>query len=208
MNPGSSGNVLISPENNRWPAPTVGQTLFHRFYFRNALRNTAVGANSAGNHPVQGMGTDPITGSNCTMNWEYKWGSNANGTFGWNISMFQNSARQGEGQWTLSGLQKMQTYLMEFAYTKVAANTYDVRVRIDGIDRTADFMGGPSANLRLSANMRHTIADYCLGTLFVGNNDPGNTFTGSDPLQDFAYYGAFAVAVRADATAWIGPHVP
>lgn len=205
---GSPGDILIQEVDNKWPVPAVGQTFFHRFYLLNALRNSATGGAGAGNHPFQGFGDDPTTGSHCTFNWEYKFGSNSNGTFAFNMSFLRNSNTTPQGQWNLNGLAKFQAHLIEVGYTKVATNTYTVRARVNGVDRTADFLGGPNANLRLTDFATHNISDFCLRTLFLGNNDPGGTFPNADHTLDFAYWGAVAVAVRSNANDWIGPWVP
>ena len=90
------------------------------------------------------------------------------------------------------------------AYTRTATNTYNVRVRVDGVDPDAQGGGG----FHLVDYPEHTIVDGCLRGLLVGNSDPGNMFPGADPSLDFYYFGAVAIAVRADPNAWIGPYPP
>lgn len=196
---GSWGYVLARAQDNLWPVPQVGQTLFKRFYFRQMIRDAAGPQGQGSNHPFQGFDYDvtPI----CTFHWEFRWGSNTNGTFSFSVTYPQNSPFD----WGLS-LQKFRTYLMEIAYTKTATDRYRVRTRIDGVDRTADFRGWLNEPLSIAGPL--IISDHCLRTLFVGNNDPFGWAAGLDATQDFALYGGVAFAVRADSNAWIGPYVP
>jgi len=199
---------LRNPFPAQWPEPAVGQTLFHRFYYKNNIvvaRDLSIG----GSHPFEGWGNDPSTGTNCAFFWEYRFDAHADGTFHWNIALLQ------EGSWTKS-LNKFQVYLMEVAYTRQAANSYTVRARLDGVDISTE-IGIPTTAL--------TVSDYCLRTLFLGNNDPGygsnqadtdptrwRNFDGS-PVSGGPYmdldsmrWASVAVAVSNDANAWIGPY--
>lgn len=116
---------------------------------------------------------------------------------------------------------KDQVYLLETAFTKQADHVYWVRVRVDGDDKTS----------AIGIDTTYTIGNNCLNSVLIGNTDPGACETGcwayDNPAttgpgnaeyyaneggpftnQDWMYWANFAVDIRADSMAWLGPPGP
>jgi hypothetical protein len=226
--PDARGYVALpqDPDLSPIPAIAVGETLFQRFYFRNDIRDSV---NAPANmHGIQAFGdlelSPPYVGSRtATLHWLWKWGSGTNGQFPWRFEFQQSDALGGSGwgggaffnDYGYPGLQKGRVYLMEIAFTRTGPTSFAVNTRLDGVNANSLYQsgGGPFSPFG-SANTDIRLEPDALRTFFVGNNDAGNTFPGSDPTLDFVYVGGVAVAVRNDSAAaagqfpmqWIGPY--
>lgn len=215
----SRGGVAVSGASTGIPVPAIGETTFHRFYFRNAIRDAVPGGANA--HFFQGWDTGTTlnpAGSSPSQHWWYKFGSRADGRFPWRLE-WQRSSELGGDNWealiepfsplaVTDLLLKNTTYLIEVAYTRTGANAFTITTRIDaaGTDvRYHTFAPTGSSFIPLSTRNTNVRLDpETLRTCWIGNNDPGPTFTGADPELDKLYVGAVAIAVRSSATDWIG----
>jgi hypothetical protein len=204
----SNADLKIGTPYSKWSVPAVGQTLFHRFYLKNTVDAPRFGRNlnRGSHHPFQGWGNDPALGGNCAFHWEYRFDARTDGTFTWEVANLRFA-----GSWTKSGLALGRVYLMEVAYTRTDTFRWTVRVRLDGVE-----LGTVLAEAEIGTT--------CLGTLFIGNNDPGSGAGDTDPGRwrnsngssvpggphanlDAMRWGPVAVAVRDDPDAWIGAYV-
>lgn len=217
-----SGGIIrhILNQGAAWSALSVGQTLFHRVYTMNRFVNwdtTNSGFDNppiGGHHPYQGTGsgTDFVNGgtTSCAFHWEHKFGpKNLDSTrdLTWLFWLNQNAG----GQWSYE-LEMDTVYRIETKYHKVAADSYTVALKLNGLDW--------NDSLGISPTDTFAIDDACLTGIYIGNNDNGNwrVSDGGDPrntlwypggpypYEDFQYWGAPAFDVTNDSSAWIGPY--
>lgn len=190
-----------SNANTPWGVPGTGEGLYFRVYFRNSIPD-GDGAQDVGSaHQLQ-----PAWGG-CATHWAWKFGSNANGTWG----MIFNTDGAGGGTWYgLSTLSKNHTYRLEWGlYNKTAGGAYTLELRIynesgtqviDGTDfEDQGSYGGGGGTMASQAPIQVSVSDDCIRRLFVGNNGPLGWDAGPGSYQ---YFGGMAVS----ETDWIGAY--
>jgi hypothetical protein len=207
------GRVTIS---GAWPAPNVGDVIYYRTYFRNALPPTGLFM-----HPLF-----PQVGGG-TFIWEHMFNSDAS-AYGGTSNQFRfdirtlydgsNSLPEDAHHWNVI-LDKNVTYRIEWRLQRMSAEGFrlDARVFNDLVSLAVPaFDSGDFTCGRFGHS--HSLADTGVGAAGAGANiripaslvaalnelnisDPG---TYSLSPTDYCYWGAVAVSL----TDWCGPYVP
>ena len=195
-----------------WAAPSVGQTLYGRIYFRNEIVSTA-NLDYGACHPFESYGANS-GGYNFDGNggYSFKLGNNTDGTtfgfvfatygtgtqyyWGYNVTTPANSA-------TNPALLKNHTYRFEWALTRTTGNTYTLQLRLynesgtliaSGTDWKDNYNGGGVA---LNSSRTTTMIDTSIRGMRVGTN--GGWGVGS---AQYVYWSGLAVSL----TDWCGPY--
>jgi hypothetical protein len=183
----NAGHVNLE---NGFTVPPVGSSIGYRMYLRNGIPNSVGTLSMSSNHPVSG---DYLL--SCNGDWQWQIGANADGTFPFMTTTWNSGAPN--RWWTLNrNLQKDRTYLVEWLWNRTATDRYTMRIRIDGVDETANFVNGDVPGTMASMNPSLILREECLRNIQLGNNGPGWTV---GPAH-YIYYGGIAVC-----NGWCGP---
>jgi hypothetical protein len=187
------GQCRMMHTDSQWPAPAVGQSLYFRIYYRNAV---ADGASLAEAHPIQAT----------NIAWEWKLTTPAAGIAPLRWIFPQQVYPDIHFD---APLQTNQTYRVEWRIQHQAVGVCKVELRVyDGSDVLRFGNGDFLTELYLGQNIPLAVRnpDLACGasadfqTMEVGNNDP-NVYTG---VNQYVYWGGAAVS----ATHWVGPYTP
>ena len=181
---------------NQWPEPATGQSLYFRIYYRLDIPNSYGNLASGGHHPIE-----PVPGA-CPFQWEYRIGSNSNGTMDWKVSL-------PTGDYMLR-LNKFQTYRFEWAFkNRNSSGAYKFEIRVyDGsgtqVGSNANFIR-MNTNISLAAdNPDVPMGTDCIRSLTIGSNGPsGWESVGTTAADAFSYLGGVAMSTAG----WIGAFV-
>lgn len=195
-----------------WAAPSVGQTLYGRLYFRSEVADGAGSQAYGACHPVESYGANS-GGYNFDGNggYSFKIGNNTDGTFpfvvatygtgtqyywGYNVTTPANSA-------TAPNLLKNHTYRLEWALTRTTGNTYTLQLRLynqsgtlvaSGTDWKDNYNGG---GVGLDSSRTTIMIDTSIRGFRVGKN--GGWSAGS---VQYMYYSGLAFSL----TDWCGAY--
>lgn len=192
---------LMVQAQDQWPAPGVGEYLFVRLYYRNAIPDgVAVGLP----HPVH-IGHSPAASYATWVNLEP-----TSGGVSRMILQLGGGPAYPDQFWGWP-FNTNQTYRLELRLHRVTADTAKVDVRVyDGsgalLADDDDWNNGEvSANRRTLAQSDPTfpVTDASFRLIEIGNNGPAGLAAGAGR---FIYIGGVAVAVSANPDAWPGPY--
>jgi len=182
-----------------WRTVAVGETMFWRVYYRNAVPD---GRTLGFPHPLHLGEGNPYTmwvnffapsagSSSMTLQVD---GSHVWPDRGWSYGFVTN-----------------QTYRLELRLQRVTTTTGKASVRV--YDSSGLLVAAPSEwtngetgpNLRSLADSDPTVmvSDASFRLLDIGNNDPGGLVAGADQV---IYFGGLAVAIGTDPEMWIGAY--
>jgi hypothetical protein len=196
------GNCLMIQARDRWLAPQVGEYLFVRLYYRNAMPDGAVVGNP---HPIHiGTGTN---GQAYTVVMNFTGPNNGVSRMRVNLP----GAQQWPDAFWSYPFNTHETYRIEFRLHRVTQTTARLDLRVydsanNLVGDNDDFHNGETgANSRTltESDPTLTVDDHSFTLLELGNNDPAGADDGDDW---FVYWGAAAVVVSDDAAAWPGPY--
>jgi len=175
------------------PVPAVGQSQYHRWYFRPAWPDSTTYSDGQ-NHPIEG--TSGTGGS--ARNWAFR--VNLNQNTNWSIELYSIA---GGGSFASPQFTKAGTYRIELRISRTGTNTMEFHARIYNSSDTllysdADFNNG-STTLDTNPSLTLTFPDD-LDAYQMGNNGWG---AGGWSVNDlYCYQGCFAVSL-AD---WCGAY--
>jgi len=182
---------------NQWPEPATGGSMYFRIYYRLDIPNSYGNLPSGGHHPIE-----PVPGA-CPFQFEYRIGSNANGTMD-----FKATLPTGDYVQTLN---KFQTYRFEWAFTnRTSAGAYKFEIRV--YDASGAQIGSNSTFHRMNStitlgqdNPDVPLASDCIRALTIGSNGPtGWETVGTTAADAFSYLSGVAIS----QVNWVGPYVP
>jgi hypothetical protein len=171
----------------RWTLPAIGQSRAFRLYFREAV--TVSGSSWSSTHPVESTGRDgSINGD------YYAWHLDADGRW-----VFATAAPYPRNYYSVNPngnaigiLPKQTTYRVDWKWTRTAATTYALDLRVfkpDGsllADKTGIYAWGGNSLASNPGGM--PLADWAITGLRIGING-GFSASGAQ----YVYYGGFAV---------------
>lgn len=200
--------------NNLWSLPGVGESRAFRIYLRVTISDAQgdKGTVYASHHPIESTGA-----SGSTSGGFYAWhfGSYNDGTFPILFSM--NDPSYPYNGWTFGApqydhggrdydpapLDKNTTYRLEWKFTRTAASTYSLDMRVYGPDDTtllydgnSTYAWGGNGQTLASDGDGLDVDDSKIVDMRLGTNGGGWTFTS----PQYVYWGGFAVC----ADDWCG----
>lgn len=200
--------------NNKWSPPAIGSSIAFRVYLRNAVSDVVdAGTAYASTHPVESEGgPNGISGQFYAIHY----GSYTDGTYPFFLGVDQatyplngwtpgaNASTHGGRSYDPATLKKNTTYRLEWKFTRVGTNAYDLDMRIVGpddrtvlFDKTSIYAWGGDKSQTLAASGKALPIDAAhMSDLRFGINGGFPT-----PSPQFVYWGGFAVC--AD---WCGPY--
>lgn len=200
-----------------WTPIAVGETLYYRVYFRQAMADSEGSLSHAGNHTIESCNGGGAFGSD--GGWTFAWGNNADGTFllQWRFNVYGNAHVIGFGTETEGSptyLDKNKTYRIEWSIERVGTSLAEFHGRVydeavsttvpvfddtnmsgydyDGGNHRGTIASGYGTNLPLQNNS--------FGTVELGPNGVGWTLA----ANQYAYYGGMRMVLGGS---WIGPYV-
>lgn len=199
------GNCLMVQVTGAWAAPGPNEYMFVRAYYRNAMPDdTTIGFP----HPLH-------IGRSASMDASYATWFNFSGPIG-GVSGMQISVGGGPvypDQFWGWGFETNRTYRLEVRMHRLTADTATVDVRVynsagglvsDSDDWTnGEGTGHPSFRTLSESAPQFPVTDDSFTLIELGNNDPAGLEAATDRQ---VYWGGLAVAVSADADAWVGAY--
>jgi len=182
-----------------WRTVEVGETMFWRVYYRNAVPD---GRTLGFPHPIH------IGEGNPYSMWVNFFAPSA-GSSSMTLQL-DGSHVWPDRDWSY-GFTTNETYRLELRMQRVTATTGKASVRV--YDSANSLVAGPAdwTNGETGPNLRSlsdsdptvTVSDATFRLLDIGNNDPGGLVAGADQV---IYFGGLAVAIGTDPDMWIGPY--
>lgn len=193
---------LMVQVEDRWPAPAVGQYLFVRAYWRNAVPD---GQTLGLPHPIhigRGMGGAAYA---TWMNFTAPSGGSSD-----MVLQLGGGPPFPDMYWSFA-FATNRTYRIEWRLHRETASTARVSLRVYDdtgalIGENADWSNrenGANARTLAQSNPAMPVNDASFRLLEVGCNGPAGLAAGTGR---YAYFGGLAVAVSSSADGWIGPY--
>ena len=181
---------------NQWPEPAIGQSQYYRIYYRLDVPNSYGNVPSPGHHPIE-----PVPGA-CPYEWEFRIGSNADGTMDFKVSL--------PGADYNLRVNKFQTYRYEWAFKNRTASGYKFEIRV--FDMNNNIVGWNGNFIRVNTTRTLaaddptvSVSTACIRALTIGSNGPtGWESVGVAGPDAFSYVSGVAISQAG----WIGPYVP
>jgi len=183
-----SANIRLLPTSNVIPVPSVGESIFYRWYIRMMVPNSYTADNLT--HPIQ----DGRSGG--SDNWQFEVVTQTNGR--WTPRFFTGTGGTSwpNYRWVVPSLEKNRTYRFELQVHRNGSGTFQIHVRVydsAGLLYTDADIQNVNGSARLSSNPSFRIYDL---NVFKGWQIGLNGFSaGSGFGWVYSYQGAVAVCV-------------